>query len=130
MRPSSPRDPAKRATARCSGTPAKILSRHPGVPFTPQTARKHSQLPPATDSIVLIVDPGTARQQNHLRSDAMLRLIDHIGGFWRVASWLRIIPRPLRDSIYDAVAKHRYRWFGKFDVCRIPPEKFRDRFLP
>lgn len=100
------------------------------APLQGETARNHSQLPPVTDSIVLIVDPGTIRQQTHLRSDAMLRLLDHIGGFWRVVSWLRIVPRPIRDSIYDAVAKRRYRWFGRFDVCRIPPTEFRDRFLP
>jgi predicted DCC family thiol-disulfide oxidoreductase YuxK len=86
-------------------------------------------MPADTDIIAFIVDPGTGRQKTHLRSDAMLRLLDHIGGFWRVVSWLRIVPRPLHDSIYGAVAKRRYRWFGRFDICRIPPAEFRDRFL-
>jgi predicted DCC family thiol-disulfide oxidoreductase YuxK len=59
-----------------------------------------------------------------------LRLLDHVGGFWRMVSWLRIIPRWIRDWVYDVIAARRYRWFGKFDACPLPPAEWRERFLP
>jgi predicted DCC family thiol-disulfide oxidoreductase YuxK len=40
-----------------------------------------------------------------------------------------LVPRPVRDWIYDFVARHRYRWFGKRDVCMVPTSEIRARFL-
>jgi predicted DCC family thiol-disulfide oxidoreductase YuxK len=57
-------------------------------------------------------------------------MLGQLGGFWHVVSWLRVVPRPIRDAIYDTIAKRRYRWFGKFDTCRIPSPELRARFLP
>ena len=39
------------------------------------------------------------------------------------------VPRPLRDWVYDFVASHRYRWFGRRDVCMVPTPELRSRFL-
>ena len=77
------------------------------------------------DTVVLLDDKGM-----HTRSDAALRTVWHLGGIWRVAVVLRIIPRALRDAVYDLIARHRYRWFGKRAECRIPEPSDRDRFLP
>jgi hypothetical protein len=50
--------------------------------------------------------------------------------FWRVAGIvLRVIPRPLRDWGYGVVARHRYRWFGRFEKCPLPTEETRVRFM-
>jgi predicted DCC family thiol-disulfide oxidoreductase YuxK len=43
---------------------------------------------------------------------------------------LRAVPRPLRDAVYDWVARRRYGWFGKLDACRVPGPGMRSRFLP
>jgi predicted DCC family thiol-disulfide oxidoreductase YuxK len=40
-----------------------------------------------------------------------------------------IIPRFLRDPIYDFIAKNRYRWFGKKDTCMMPDKKIGHLFL-
>ena len=40
-----------------------------------------------------------------------------------------VIPVFLRDAVYNSIAKNRYRWFGKREVCRIPSEQERERFL-
>jgi predicted DCC family thiol-disulfide oxidoreductase YuxK len=40
-----------------------------------------------------------------------------------------IVPRPLRDAIYDLVARRRYRWFGRRETCMVPGPGIRDRFL-
>jgi predicted DCC family thiol-disulfide oxidoreductase YuxK len=64
------------------------------------------------------------------RSDAVLQILMAIGGVWSLAGVFRIIPRPIRNALYDYVARHRYRWFGQSETCRVPaPEEFR-RLLP
>jgi predicted DCC family thiol-disulfide oxidoreductase YuxK len=64
------------------------------------------------------------------RSAAVLRIASALGGVWRLlAALARPIPRPLRDLLYDVIARHRYRWFGKRDTCRLPTPEERARFL-
>lgn len=64
------------------------------------------------------------------RSDATLRILARLGGPWRLAGLLLLIPRTLRDGAYDFVAARRYRWFGKKESCRMPTPEERGRFLP
>lgn len=100
------------------------------APLQGDTACARSDLPAELRSVVFILRPNTPEEQIYFRSDAALRLLDHVGGGWRIVSWLRLIPRPIRDAVYDFIASRRYRWFGKFDACRIPPPEWRARFLP
>jgi predicted DCC family thiol-disulfide oxidoreductase YuxK len=76
------------------------------------------------ESIVLIED-GRCFD----RSEAVLRIARRLTLPWRIVWWLRVLPRPLRDRFYDAFAARRYRWFGRKDVCDIPPPEWRARFL-
>ena len=95
-----------------------------------ETAKQRTDLPRDMKSVAFVANHGTAQEEIFFRSDAVLRMLDQIGGFWRVVSWLRIIPRPIRDSIYDVIAQRRHRWFGRLDTCRIPSPELRSRFLP
>ena len=80
----------------------------------------------AVDSMVWIEPQGGAA----IRSDAAIAIGRYLGGFWgSLASLARIIPRPLRDAVYDLVARLRYRLFGRYDACPIPPAEHRSRFL-
>lgn len=63
------------------------------------------------------------------KSDAAILALEMLGGFWRFSAILRIIPKGLRDSIYDLIAKHRYRIFGKTETCRLPTKNEREFFL-
>jgi predicted DCC family thiol-disulfide oxidoreductase YuxK len=63
------------------------------------------------------------------RSGAVLRAVALLGGPWRLAAVLLVIPRPLRDAVYRLVAARRYRWFGRRETCRAPSTGERDRFL-
>lgn len=65
----------------------------------------------------------------HRKSDAVLRVLEGLGGAWRLARLLRLVPRGLRDSVYDFTARNRYRWFGKRETCRLPSPAERERFL-
>ena len=78
----------------------------------------------ALDAVVLIDETGA-----HLRSDAALRVARRLGPPWSWLGPLAMIPRPLRDAVYDFVARHRYRWFGKRDACPLPRPEWRERFL-
>ena len=40
-----------------------------------------------------------------------------------------IVPRVIRDGIYDVIASRRYRWFGRRAVCMVPTPELRQRFL-
>lgn len=65
----------------------------------------------------------------YLRSAAILHIARRLRGIWRLGYAFVIIPRPVRDMIYDFVARNRYRWFGRRETCRVPMETDRDRFL-
>ena len=80
------------------------------------------------DSVVLVESSG-ATERVHVRSAAALRLSGYVGGVWGWARVAYIIPRPLRDFFYDLFARYRYRLFGKYDSCLLPPPEVRERFL-
>ena len=63
------------------------------------------------------------------RSDAALYLASKLGGFWKVALMIKILPRFIRDGAYNLVARNRYRWFGKRNECMIPKPDDQDLFL-
>ena len=63
------------------------------------------------------------------RSTAVLRIAKRLKGLWNLFYFFIIIPAPLRNFLYDFISKHRYKWFGKRDVCRIPTEEEKKRFL-
>lgn len=81
--------------------------------------------PNITDSMVLI-QPGKAY---YLRSDAALEIGKQFSGFWQLLSVFQWVPSPIRNFVYDFMAKNRYRWFGKKESCMIPSPELRQKFL-
>lgn len=67
--------------------------------------------------------------QAYVRSTAALRVARQLSGPWPLLFSAIIIPRPLRDAVYDLVARNRYDWFGRRDQCRMPSPELKDRFL-
>jgi predicted DCC family thiol-disulfide oxidoreductase YuxK len=63
------------------------------------------------------------------RSDAALFLAGELGWPWRALIAARILPRIVRDAVYDLVARSRYRFFGRYDQCLLPSPEFRSRFV-
>ena len=65
-----------------------------------------------------------------VRSDAALRAMAYLGGAWRVLAAVgRAVPRPIRDGVYDLVARNRLRLAGGADACLLPSPEQRRRFL-
>ena len=79
---------------------------------------------PLPDSVALI-----ERGRVYTRSDAVLRIARRLRFPWPLLSACIVLPRPLRDRLYDLVARRRYRWFGKRDSCMAPAPELRARFL-
>jgi predicted DCC family thiol-disulfide oxidoreductase YuxK len=65
----------------------------------------------------------------HIRSSAALYLLMQLGGPWKLCAIGFLIPRFIRDRVYDWIARNRYAWFGQADQCEIPGPDIRARFL-
>lgn len=66
----------------------------------------------------------------HIRSDGYFEVARALGGWWRAALVFRIIPRALRDFVYDMIARNRYRWFGKTaQACQLLTPEQRRRLI-
>lgn len=81
------------------------------------------------DSLVLVEPAEAGAERVYLRSDGALRVAHHLGGAWRAAALLRVVPRALRDAAYDAFARVRYRVWGRREACAVPLPAQRARFL-
>jgi predicted DCC family thiol-disulfide oxidoreductase YuxK len=80
------------------------------------------------DSVILQTSGGALR----VRSDAVVCVLRRLGGGWRaLGEAIRLVPRPLRDCVYDWVARMRTRWFARpAGICPIVPPELRKRFDP
>ena len=76
------------------------------------------------DSIIFI-ENGKIYQ----KSNAILKIVKHLNGIWKISYGFIIIPKFIRDYVYIIIAKNRYRWFGKREVCMIPTKELQMRFL-
>lgn len=81
------------------------------------------------DSLILVKNAGTASESLHIRSNGALAVAHYLGGWWRLFLAARIFPLPFRDAVYDLIARHRYRFFGRYDSCLLPPPEVRSRFI-
>jgi predicted DCC family thiol-disulfide oxidoreductase YuxK len=83
---------------------------------------------PAAQSLdsLVVVERGTLRR----RSDAALAIARHLRWPWPLLGALAVVPRALRDAVYDLIARRRYLWFGRSAACPMPPPGLRGRFLP
>jgi predicted DCC family thiol-disulfide oxidoreductase YuxK len=109
------REHVLRFAALESKTGHQIRARHP------ETA--------SIDSMIWVDDPGGARERILIRSAAGVRIARYMGGLWRIAALATLIPRPIRDAVYDLIARHRHQLVADADRCYIPPSGVRGRFL-
>jgi predicted DCC family thiol-disulfide oxidoreductase YuxK len=76
------------------------------------------------ESMVLVEDG-----KIHRKSTAALRIARQLDGAWPLLAVFLVIPRFLRDAVYDWIGRRRYRMFGKRDTCWLPSAELSDRFL-
>jgi predicted DCC family thiol-disulfide oxidoreductase YuxK len=63
------------------------------------------------------------------KSSAAFKITQHLKWPYNWLSVFGVLPTPLRDLIYDWIARNRYRWFGKKETCRLPNAEEQERFL-
>ena len=89
-----------------------------------QLLKKHHIPQDQLDTVILI-----EKGKVYAHSDVAIRIVPYLNNLWPVLSVFRIVPRFLRDPIYNWIAANRYRWFGKQDQCLMPQPEWKDRFL-
>jgi predicted DCC family thiol-disulfide oxidoreductase YuxK len=117
----------------CSKTVQFIIRKDPKAKFRFASLQSQSGqllltqlgLPPDTfNSLIYIRD-----KRFYLKSTAVLKVLQELSGGWRLLFCLIILPRFIRDFVYDFIAKRRYFIFGKSETCWIPSQEYLDRFL-
>ena len=113
----------------CNGAVRFILARDPADRFRlaslqSEAARRLLGHEGPGETIVLLEAGKT-----YTKSTAALRIARGLRFPWPLLYAFAAVPRPLRDLVYDWVARHRYRWFGKRDACPWPTPEVRGRFL-
>ena len=117
----------------CNGAVNFIIDRDPEARFRfaslqsefGQRELHRLGLPDDVLETIVLLEDGQAR----LKSTATLRIARRLGLPWLLLYGLIVLPRPVRDWIYDGVARNRYRWFGKRESCRVPTPELMERFL-
>ena len=83
-------------------------------------------LPPDYIEAVILIE----NKKVYTGSNAALRIGQRLKFPWSFLATLGfVVPTVLRDWVYRQIAKHRYRWFGKRDVCMVPTGELRSRFM-
>jgi len=91
-----------------------------------EEARRHIQATKGTvpDSLIFL-DKGVY----YTKSAAALRVAGYLNGGWPLMKIFLIVPTFLRNAVYDYIAGHRYKWFGKQDACLLPTPALKARFI-
>ncbi len=117
----------------CSYWVQFVMKRDPGKRFrfaTLQSAvgqRTFNEIGlPREELKTMILVDGSKR---YFKSTAALHIVKKIGGLWAILFIFIIVPAPIRDLLYNVVAKNRYRWFGKREACFVPAPDMKERFL-
>jgi predicted DCC family thiol-disulfide oxidoreductase YuxK len=86
---------------------------------------QYLDLPTANLKTIILIEHG----EPFYKSTAFLKIVRHLRFPWPMLSVGVIIPNFIRNRIYDWVANHRYRWFGKKEQCLLPSGALAKRFL-
>lgn len=104
------------------------------APLQGETARslfaRHPEANGSLRTVLYVRDFEGADERIYDRSDAAIAILRDLGGVYRFLSLVRLLPRAIRDAVYDWIASNRYQWFGKLDACRLPEAGMTERFLP
>ena len=98
-------------------------------PLARDILQRHGADPDALDTFFVVTDCGTDEERLRNRASAMLFVLKTLGGVWRLFTAFGILPTFVLNLGYRLVARNRYKLFGKYDQCLLPPEEWKDRFL-
>lgn len=90
-----------------------------------QQVLRQFHLPADSFNSFLLLDGDTL----YTKSTGALRMLRALGGGWQLLYAFIIVPKFIRDGVYNWVSRNRYKWFGKRNECMIPTPELRERFL-
>ena len=93
-------------------------------PFGEALFRKYGLRTDSYETNLVLID-GAA----FMRLESLVAVMAELGWPWRAARVLLLLPRPIRDWLYNRIARNRYALFGRKDSCDIPSAGLRGRFL-
>ncbi len=105
--------------------PSKIFRLAPLQSDAGRAALRGTGLPEDRLETVVLVENGRA----FTRSSAALRVARRLAWPWPMLYAFILVPGPLRDLVYDWIARNRYRWFGRREACLVPGPDVKERFL-
>ena len=73
----------------------------------------------------IFIDEGKVYKQ----STGALKVCRYLRGLWPLCYGFMVVPKFIRDGIYNWIAKNRYKWFGIRQACMIPTAEVKARFL-
>jgi predicted DCC family thiol-disulfide oxidoreductase YuxK len=97
--------------------------------FARETLGRHGLDASALNTFYVLEDYGLPTERVLSRARAGLRVLERLGGVWRAARLLAILPEFLLDPVYELMARSRYRIFGRSPTCRVPSLEDRPRFI-
>jgi predicted DCC family thiol-disulfide oxidoreductase YuxK len=97
--------------------------------FATQLLQRHGLDNRDLDTVYVVLKQGDAGEALLAKGDAFLVFAREIGGIWNIARLGRIVPRPIRNWLYDFVARHRYQVFGKYEACMLPDPQYKHKFI-
>jgi predicted DCC family thiol-disulfide oxidoreductase YuxK len=97
--------------------------------FAATVLKRHGMDHQDLDTVYAVLNHDEAGEALLAKGDAVLFFAKAIGGVWSIARIGRIIPRPLRNWLYNFVARHRYQVFGKYESCMLPDPQQRHKFI-
>ena len=77
-------------------------------------------------TVSVVVDYQGPAGQRLTKGRAVLFVMTSLGWPWRAAAWLGVAGDPVLDRLYDLIATHRYRLFGRLERCALPPPVHHD----
>ena len=117
----------------CNGSVNFIIKRNSKTPIlfaalqseAGQRLLREYKLPVNKMESILLIEQGKA----YMQSTAALRICRYLRGLWPLCYGFIIVPKFIRDGIYNWIAKNRYKWFGIRKECMIPTPEMKTRFL-
>ncbi|MEO8201320.1 MAG: DCC1-like thiol-disulfide oxidoreductase family protein [Gemmatimonadota bacterium] len=95
--------------------------------FAAEVKLRHPELE-EVDSLVWVEGEG-ADERVTIRSAAALKVVNYMGGLWKLYLIFALVPVPARDALYNLFARHRHKFFGRYGSCPVPTADVRTRFL-
>ena len=118
----------------CNDSVQKIIAADPKKQFRfaslqgsfGQQVLKQFHLPPSELSSFVLLE----NNQIFTKSTGALKVARRLSGAWPLLYAFMLVPRFIRDGVYNIIARNRYKWFGKKESCMVPQAALQDLFYP